>query len=378
MPELPIYNCHIHTFTAEHVPDGFSAWGPLLRHRPVVRALGWLLRRVDPWDSRDLVERYARLVGLSHFGSQQEVLEHIRRQYPASARFVVLPMDLAYMGAGRPPVDIAEQQAELLRLAARFPETVIPFCAVDPRRPDALPLARRWIAAGARGVKIYPCLGYYPHDPVLLRLYELLEERGLPVLAHCSPGGIRHKRLSLAAAAEFAHPRHYEAILRRFPNLRICLAHFGGGEEWERHLRGETEPAGGERAWVKWIADLIRSGDYPSLYTDIAYTLFMPGVDRRPFDYFDYLKVLLAHPRLRERVLFGSDYYMVTLERMTEKEAGLALRSRLGEALFFQIAHHNPRRYLGEAEDQAASAAASGARASAWRKKTQVSATASP
>jgi predicted TIM-barrel fold metal-dependent hydrolase len=347
MSELPIFNCHIHTFTAEHVPDNFLPLGPLLRWKPLVAALAWLLRRVDPWEDRDLVERYARFLGLSNFGSQAEVLEHIRRQYPPEARFVVLPMDMAYMGAGRPPVDLDDQQAELLRLAAHWPEAVIPFCAVDPRRPRAVALAKRWIAAGARGVKLYPNLGYYPHDPGLLPLYEFLEARGLPVLAHCSPGGIRHKRLSQAAAAEFGHPRHYEALLKRFPGLRLCLAHFGGSEEWERHLRGEAEPAGDDRAWVKWIADLIRSGDFPNLYTDIAYTLFMPGTARWPFDYFDYLKVLLAHPRLRERVLFGSDYYMVALERMTEKEASIALRSRLGEDLYFQIAHHNPKRYLG-------------------------------
>nr|MBP7694102.1 amidohydrolase family protein [Anaerolineales bacterium] len=322
MTERPIYNCHVHTFTAEHVPDHFLPLGALLRWRPAVAALTWLLRRVDPWDNRDRVERYARFLALSDAGSQAEVLERFQRQYPASAKFVVLPMDMAYMGAGPVPVDVNAQTTELLRLAARCPETVIPFCAVDPRRPGVLEQARRWIVAGCRGVKLYPNLGYYPHDPVLLRLYEMLEAHNIPVLAHCSPGGIRHKQLSAAAAAEFAHPRHYAAILRRFPRLRVCLAHFGGGEEWERHLRAEVEPAGDERAWVRWIADLIRSGQYPGLYTDISYTVFSPGSVRWPFDYFDYLKVLLADPRLRERVLFGSDFYMVTLERMTEKEAG--------------------------------------------------------
>lgn len=348
MADLPLYNCHIHTFTAEHVPDNFLPLGALLRWRPLAAAVTRLLRRIDPWDSRDLVERYAQFLSVSEAGSQGAILEQVQRQYPAGTRFVVLPMDMAYMGAGPVPVALDDQMTELLRLAARQAGSVIPFCAVDPRRPGVVEKAKGWLAAGARGVKLYPNLGYYPHDPVLMQLYETLEAQGVPVLAHCSPGGIRHRRLSAAAAAEFAHPRHYEAVLKRFPQLRVCLAHFGGSDEWERHLRAEVEPAGDERAWVKWIADLIRSGQYPGLYTDISYTVFAPGSARWPFDYFDYLKVLLTDARLRERVLFGSDFYMVTLERMTEKEASLALRSRLGEELFGLIAHHNPRRFLGE------------------------------
>ena len=70
----------------------------------------------------------------------------------------------------------------------------------------------------------------------------------------------------------------------------------------------------------------------------------------------DYVKVLLADLRLREHVLFGSDYYMVEREDLTKKEVSIMLRSRLGEDLYFQIAHHNPRRYLGLAQGPEASA----------------------
>jgi len=346
----PLYNCHVHTFTAEHVPEGFLplGLGALLRWRPLAALLTQALRHVNPWDSRDLVERYARLVSVGVSATQAEIFERVQAHYPADTRFVILPMDMAFMGAGRVPEDVDAQHAELRQLRARHPDRVIPFCAVDPRRPGALARARRWLTTdGFRGVKLYPNLGYYPHDPVLLRLYEFLEERGLPVLAHCAPGGLRHRRLSAEAAAEFAHPRHYAAILRRFPRLRLCLAHFGGADEWERQLSGEAERTGDDRTWVAWIGDLIRSGEYPHLYTDIAYTAFVPAPRGRAFDYLDYLKVLLSDARLRARVLFGSDYYMVALERMTEKEASLALRSRLGEDLFFQIAHHNSRRFLG-------------------------------
>jgi predicted TIM-barrel fold metal-dependent hydrolase len=57
--------------------------------------------------------------------------------------------------------------------------------------------------------------------------------------------------------------------------------------------------------------------------------------------------VLLSKKEIREHVLFGSDYYMVEQEEITEKEASILLRSRLGEDLYKQIAHTNPKRYLG-------------------------------
>jgi predicted TIM-barrel fold metal-dependent hydrolase len=86
---------------------------------------------------------------------------------------------------------------------------------------------------------------------------------------------------------------------------------------------------------------------YPNLYTDISYTIFMPRIRGLYIDLVDYLKVLLSSPNIRESVLFGSDYYMVEQEEITEKESSILLRSRLGEDLFKQIAYTNPKKFLG-------------------------------
>ncbi len=95
---------------------------------------------------------------------------------------------------------------------------------------------------------------------------------------------------------------------------------------------------------------MLRSGDYPNLYTDVSYTLFTETPAYRPFDYFDFLKVLMSEPNVRERVLFGTDYYMVEREKVSEKEVSIALRAHLGEELYFQIAHRNPKKFLYEPE----------------------------
>lgn len=168
------------------------------------------------------------------------------------------------------------------------------------------------------------------------------------MLAHCSPGGVHQIGISAIQAKGYAHPENYKQILRQFPKLNFCLAHFGGAEEWERHLTGETPRQGEGATWLTVLVDMIRSGEYPNLYTDVSYTLFVEMPSYRPFNYFNFLNVLLEDKAIRERVLFGTDYYMVEREKVSEKEVSIALRAHLGEELYFKIAHHNPRKYLYE------------------------------
>jgi predicted TIM-barrel fold metal-dependent hydrolase len=146
-----------------------------------------------------------------------------------------------------------------------------------------------------------------------------------------------------------SHPHNYKKILKEFPNLRLCLAHYGDASNWERQLKGRPEVVK-PLTWVKCISDMISSGEFPNLYTDIAMTLFFPKPTGLYFDFYDYLKVLLSNPHIREHVLYGSDYYMAETAPLSEKQVAISLRSRLGEELFFQIAHMNPENYLGISE----------------------------
>ena len=47
-------------------------------------------------------------------------------------------------------------------------------------------------------------------------------------------------------------------------------------------------------------------------------------------------------------MLFGTDYYMVEREKVSEKEVSIGLRAHIGDEWYFQIAHDNPMKYLGE------------------------------
>lgn len=355
--ELNIYNCHIHTFTVEHIPDKFLPFGLVrIMRRPLLRKLIlWLFGKLIPLSNKESAARTGRFMARGAFENQAKVFEYVQKQYPRETRFIVHPMDMAFMGAGQPEVEYEAQLQELAALRDATEGAVIPFCAVDPRRPNIAVDFQAWHRKYKfNGAKIYPPLGFRPDHPVLLEIYAYCEKHKLPVMTHCSPGGVRAAGLSEEQAREFAHPANYQAVLKQFPKLHFCLAHFGGADEWERHLTGETPREGTDRdaTWLTVIVDMMRSGEYPNLYTDVSYTLFKEVPSYRPFNYFEFLKVLLAKQEVRERTLFGTDYYMVEREKVSEKEVSIALRSHLGEEIYFQLAHHNPKKYLYESAEE--------------------------
>jgi hypothetical protein len=91
--------------------------------------------------------------------------------------------------------------------------------------------------------------------------------------------------------------------------------------------------------WFSIIYELLKSDEYPNIYTDISYTLndarFLP-----------MLKMMLeSNQKVREHVLFGTDFYMVS-KAISEREYSINIRAYLGEELFQQIAVVNPYNFL--------------------------------
>ena len=309
-----------------------------------------LLVWINPASSNDIFERIARFLRIASQTSQQAVFDEVKIQYPENTVFVVLPMDMTFMNLGKVPASVEEQHRELCELAEKSNGQIIPFYAADPREPGLVEDVRKNLAPDKfRGIKIYPNLGYRPDDPALMDVYKICAARGFPVMTHCSPGGIWQYGLPRKIRREYSSPEAYRSILekRELRNLKLCLAHFGGAEEWSKQLNRKTTDEDPEKPWVRMIYEMITSGKYPNLYTDISYTVFTPKLQGLYIDLIDYLKVMLSHPLVRSHVLFGSDYYMVTQERMSEKEVSVMLRSRLGEELYKHIAYTNPREYLG-------------------------------
>lgn len=140
-----------------------------------------------------------------------------------------------------------------------------------------------------------------------------------------------------------ADPDNYIEVMEKFPLLRICLGHCGGDDDWQRYLNepwDENSPHA-NKSWLAKIMEFMRSGKYPNLYADVSYTIF------KFQEHSQVLKVLLQDEKIRQRILFGSDFYMVEQEKFLERQLSMSLRATLGEDLFKQIAEINPKNYLG-------------------------------
>jgi len=362
MAELRITNCHTHTFTAAHVPKYYPSKAlSIIQHVPgLVRVLAAALRLAGHREYADTLDRLHRFHEEVRHTRQSEILDNMRAQYPRGTRFVVLPMDMALAGYGPVAADIRAQHDELSDMAGQdaYLGTVIPFAAFHPDTPGAVAELRRAIEGlKFRGVKLYPRLGYAPDHPVLMNeVYPMLQDMNLPVMTHCSRGGVRGRNVSYHLANRYTEPAAFIPVMSKFPRLRVCLAHFGGQEDWRRYVDDGISPDDPDARRANWqvaIRDMIGSGDWPGLWTDISYTLFHFD-DNLPF-----LKLFLRGEgayadRLRARVLFGSDYYMTRREALSERAVCFRLRNGLGESLFRQIAQTNPEIWLGERPDPGA------------------------
>ena len=356
-----IYNCHAHLFTIDHVPKKFIP--PIVTWLVKKGHIRRLARNLIPFTDRDLIDRYINFVEVTLESSQAEVLDLLKQYYPFGSadqtRFIILPMDMAYMEAGVVPVGLAQQHADLEALV-QAGAPVIPFIGTDPRRPGVADMVKDLHANhGFKGIKLYPPLGFYPNDVRLEPIYDYAVANKLPVMSHCSRGGVYVKEVTDAMLQEpnplgrpvvkqkpkqfsdiYTDPANYDPIATKYPALKICLAHFGGGDEWDKYLTTPWKAGSREedKSWLSVVIDLIMKHD--NIYTDISSTLF----EKESF--IDLLLVLLENEKIRERVLFGSDFYMMERAKSLERARAIKIRSKLGPVLYKQIANVNPERYL--------------------------------
>ena len=151
------------------------------------------------------------------------------------------------------------------------------MATVAPDDDDVAAILDEAFAAGLRGVKLHTHVqGVAADDRRLFAVYELCQERALPVVIHA---GREPKSDALPVDPyTICDARRLEAVLRAFPRLRVCVPHLGADEFAD-------------------YARLVRT--YDTLWLD---TTMMLG------DFFDVpgaVDVVKARP---DRVLYGSDF----------------------------------------------------------------------
>ena len=163
-----------------------------------------------------LFQRYVQIGLFSKYKTQRGIYDKLKKQYPPDTHFVGLPMDMEFMNAGKLKggFNIESQMKGLLEIKNRTQDknTFHPFVFADPRRmkekdyfdysvdrDGQVVLAKGCLIQvyledyGFKGIKMYPALGYFPFDEILLPLYKYCVQNNLPIMSHCIKGTIFYR-----------------------------------------------------------------------------------------------------------------------------------------------------------------------------------------
>jgi predicted TIM-barrel fold metal-dependent hydrolase len=252
---------------------------------------------------------------------------------------VALMMDI--VGENETPRDRNNFLAQLRGTSdavLRFPGRVLPFVAVNPTRPDHFALMRQAIEQmGFVGVKLYPSLGYEVGTPQIAAVLDFCVDADVPVLMHSTSTGFFKSQ----ATNLYGHPRHWEALLAQRQNLRMCFAHFGG---WG----GFSGQDAGQQEWSDIILSLMER--HPHVYADLSYHVTMMSGGPAEERYLASLRRLLADSAYRDRIIFGTDGWLVRLS-VPESSYWRYFEMRLSVDELRHIADITPRRFLGLPDD---------------------------
>jgi hypothetical protein len=178
---------------------------------------------------------------------------------------------------------------EVAEVAAENNDVLIPFASIDPAKGKmGAREARRLIEDyGVRGFKFHPSSqGFYPNDRKAYPLYEVIAGAKLPALFHTGQTGVgAGVPGGLGIRLKYSNPMYVDDVAVDFPDMPIILAH----------------PS------FPWQDEALSVATHkPTVYIDLS------GWSPK---YFPPSLVQYANTLLKDRVLFGSDYPVITPDR---------------------------------------------------------------
>ena len=164
---------------------------------------------------------------------------------------------------------------------AAHPDTLIGFLSLDPTQEGwEREMREGREELGLRGIKLLPMYaGFRPDDERLDPLWRYATQHRLPVLLHTGT------TFMAQAPLEYTLPRHVDAVARRFPDVKIIMAHLGHPYE------GEC---------------VVTFRKHPNVYADVS------ALHYRPFQLYHSL-MLVQEYGVWGKVLFGTDYPFTTV-----------------------------------------------------------------
>jgi predicted TIM-barrel fold metal-dependent hydrolase len=178
---------------------------------------------------------------------------------------------------------------EVAEVAAEHSDVLIPFASIDPAKGKmGVREARRLIEDyGVRGFKFHPSSqGFYPNDRKAYALYEVIAAAKLPALFHTGQTGVgAGVPGGLGIRLKYSNPIYVDDVAADFPDMPIILAH----------------PS------FPWQDEALAVATHkPTVYIDLS------GWSPK---YFPQNLIQYSNTLLKDRVLFGSDYPVITPDR---------------------------------------------------------------
>jgi uncharacterized protein len=211
--------------------------------------------------------------------------------------FVIFGVDEQLTGKPRVSND------EVVQFANDNSDIAIPFASIDPHRgADGVQEAKRLVSAGiVRGLKLHPPVQqFFPNDRIAYPLYEVFAEAQLPVIFHTGHsgigtgvpggGGIRLK---------YGNPLPIDDVAVDFPTLPIIMAH--PSFPWQDEA----------------ISICLHK---PNVYIDLS------GWSPK---YFPPNLIQYSNTLLKNKVMFGSDYPLITPDRWLADFEKIAIREEV-------------------------------------------------
>ena len=190
---------------------------------------------------------------------------------------------------------------EIIELAADHDDVLLPFASVDPHGIDTPSRVRALVDRGARGFKFHPSLqAFEPNDERYYPIYGAIAEAGVPTVFHTGQTGIGAGLPGgRGIKLRYSDPMLLDDVAADFPSLTVVLAH----------------PS------VPWQDAAISMATHKAnVYIDLSG--WLPK-------YFPAALVRAANGPLRRKVLFGSDYPVITPDRWLGSFAELDIKPEI-------------------------------------------------
>jgi predicted TIM-barrel fold metal-dependent hydrolase len=224
----------------------------------------------------------------------QEVADYYRERNMVAVVFNV--DDEAGMGRRR------LGNEEVLAAAQANPDVLIAFASVDPHKGKlGVREARELIQRGVRGFKFHPnTQAFWPNDRAFYPLYEVIAEAGLIALFHSGTTGIGAGMPGGGGVRlKYSDPMCVDDVAADFPALDIILAH--PSFPWQEEA----------------LAIAVHK---PNVYIDLS------GWSPK---YFPENLIRYTNTLLKHKMLFGSDYPLITPDRWLADFAKLEIRDEV-------------------------------------------------